>query len=139
MAKQLNFQAFWTFATARSQQGNDLHYHGCCDSWSTRNCKKARNSHNQHLQWRKLISALEPNSEGKEKALLAKMTEEGWKIPVVLNELCGTKTRQTFESQLPFKLENSCHPQGNQQTSLALPNFSYPNNDQPQNDTPSGR
>mgnify|MGYP000146125413 CR=1 FL=1 len=84
----LDFEAFWNYSTERANAYNDLFYHPCCDVWTTRNSKRARNSHQQQTRWRALLTSLDPRQPDKKTALKAKMIEEGWSIPVVLNDIC---------------------------------------------------
>jgi len=84
----LDFDEFWDYSTERANAYNDLCYHPCCDVWTTRNSKRARNSHRQQTRWRALLSSLDPRQPDKKQALHAKMIEEGWSIPVLLNDIC---------------------------------------------------
>ena len=93
MGKEFEFDQFWDYAIATAKRGHDLEYHACCDSWSTRNCKKARNSHEKTLRWRKILQALGRSEVNQKMALLMKMRDEGWRIPVRLNFRCRIQTK----------------------------------------------
>ena len=106
MQALLTFDQLWDKANTAKQGGNVLFYHPCCDVWTTRSSKAARNSHSKYMQWGKLILTLEKNIEDKKQALQAKMIEEGWRLPALLNEPCKCHLRITPDPNLPFKPHN---------------------------------
>ena len=106
----MDFESFWSYAKDREKGCNEVMYHGCCDSWTTRFSKKARDSHVQHLGWRNLMRNLGPSEEDKKTLLRAKMAEERWRVPVEMNQACrlaivGAQKRspKKVECGLPFK------------------------------------
>jgi hypothetical protein len=88
MSRILAFEEFWQVANPIHHGGNGLYYHPCCNIWTTRASKSKRASHTQHLQWRQIMDSLPKDIIDKKQALQAKMIEEGWSIPVLLNEAC---------------------------------------------------
>lgn len=103
MVRTLNFDEFWVMANSVNESCNSVIYHPCCDVWTTRSSKSKRASHSKNLPWRKLISSLSKSVEEKKEALLAKITDEGWRLPVVLNEACQAHHNQTGRSQAAFR------------------------------------
>jgi hypothetical protein len=88
MAKLLDYESFWRIASNKAAKGNDLVFHPCCDVWTSRNSKVAQSSHHQAIKWRQVLHSL-PNTELDQKsALHAKMVEERWQIPVIINQHC---------------------------------------------------
>ena len=110
-----DFEAFWTFATERSLNCNDLSHHLCCDVWTTRNSKRSRTSHTKETKWRALLASLDSSAPDKKKAMHAKILEEGWRIPVLLNRPCSLVE---LDHKFPFRLH---HPQSQH---LHLPVYS---------------
>ena len=104
-----------------------MHYHPCCDVWTTRGSAAKRNSHIKHLKWRKLISTLDKNIEEKKLALQAMMKEKGWRLPAVLNEACEAQSTRTVSEQLPFRLHNPYQPPQDLQASLSPKDFTRSN------------
>ena len=89
MARERNFDELWHLALTQGKSRNDIAYHSCCDVWTTRGVKKVRASHVKKLRWKELMASLESNGEEDKKTLLrAKMAEERWRVPVVINEVC---------------------------------------------------
>jgi hypothetical protein len=103
MTKNMAFDPLWTLATAAARAHNGLAYHPCCDVWTSKASNAIRNSHKQKLQWKNLLSTLDKAAEDKKQALLGKMTEEGWRIPVVLNQACVCQPAQIVPRQSTFK------------------------------------
>ena len=111
MRKQWDFEELWLAALSHAKCRNDLVYHSCCDVWTTRASERARKSHVKMIRWRELMGSLKiTNGEDKKTLLLAKMTEEGWRMPVVMNQACrlaivGAQKRgpKKVECGLPFK------------------------------------
>ena len=106
MAEPLSFNELWELAVAANKAANGIYYHPCCDVWTTRGSVAKRSSHLKKLQWRKLISTLDKSCEDKKQALLAKMIEEGWRVPAVLNKLCECHLRQSVDQSRHFKTHN---------------------------------
>ena len=88
MATTYDFDSFWDLATALNQARNSLSYHICCDVWSKRGSKRYRKLHKQELKWNQVMTSLSKEVPDKKLALQAKMIEEGWRIPVLLNKPC---------------------------------------------------
>jgi len=110
MPKTLAFQDLWNMAVAASNAHNGLAYHPCCDSWTTRASKTKRKSHRQKLQWRELLATLDRDAEDKKQALLVKMTEEGWRIPALLNQSCSARSRSSIGVQTLFQHHHQVIP-----------------------------
>jgi hypothetical protein len=107
--KERSFEDLWDFALNQGKSRNDVAYHSCCDVWTTRGAEKARSSHLKKIRWKELMAALETNGEEDKKKLMhAKMIEEGWRIPFLLNKPCFSN-RATKKSQLPFKIHIPQH------------------------------
>jgi hypothetical protein len=88
MARIVDYETFWKVASSKAAKGNDMVFHPCCDVWTSRNSKLAQTSHLEAIKWRQLLHSL-PNTELDQKnALHAKMIEEHWQIPVVMNQHC---------------------------------------------------
>lgn len=127
MTKFLGYDSFWDFATERSQQSNDLSHHKCCDSWTTRQAKKVRASHTQEIKWRHLLSNLKCPPEDQKAHLQAKMIEECWRLPVVLNKSCISQQHKHLEQNLPFRFHNSGLLPSTFQASYTEQDFVYQN------------
>ena len=117
MVKVINFEEFWLYALSLEKHRNDVAYHRCCDVWTSRNAKKARTSHSETINWRELIKSLDQSSQDKKLLLQARMVEEQWSIPIILNQPCRsamtTKNKKNQKNkgkinidELPFKLVN---------------------------------
>lgn len=104
MSQLLTFNQLWDLATRVARKCNGLCYHPCCDVWTTRSSKSKRASHSHALQWRKIILSLACCSGDKKEALLAKMSQEDWRVPAVLNEHCKTNLKTNIDKLSPFKL-----------------------------------
>ena len=87
MEKRMPFDEFWQVVDPSTHKDGPT-YHSCCDSWSTRGWRRLNNNHTKTLQWRKVALLLDKSFEDKKLALLAKMNEEGWRLPVLLNKPC---------------------------------------------------
>ena len=107
-SRTLSLDQLWEIANASAKSCNGITYHPCCDTWSTRAAKMKRASHTMIIHWRQITASLDKASDDKKGALLAKMVEEGWKIPVILNKPC-LSNRSTKKSQLPFKIHIPQH------------------------------
>lgn len=105
--RNLTFDQLWDKANSAKQGSNGLYYHPCCDIWTTRGSEAKRASHSKHFHWRQLISTLDKSCEDKKKALLAKMAEEDWRVPIVLNEACQVRPTPTFQQQSAFSLHQA--------------------------------
>lgn len=133
MLKHLSFEEFWELANPDNHGGNGLFYHPCCDIWNTRSCKAKRATHTKQLKWRQIAATLDKSAVNKKQALLAKMTEEGWKIPVTLNKPCQVQPKQIFHQQTAFRPHQpSIQPQ-NLQASLVPSDFIMTSLDHPNN------
>jgi hypothetical protein len=131
MEKVYSFDDFWAIAEEQIKNCNGIYYHPCCDVWTTRNSKAKRASHNQFIQWQKLISKLGRSTENKKQAFKAKMVEERMQIPVVLNKLCSAQPKQNLSRIFPFKLQNPTPLPSATQTDLTTQNLTHPSPDQP--------
>lgn len=126
MLRTLTFDEFWDEAVAAVQGCNGYCYHPCCDVWTSRSARVKRDSHLKHIQWRKLFTALGKTMEQKKQHLLEKMNEEGWQIPIVLNDSCKVQLNQVpeqkaaIEPRLPY-----IQPQ-DLQVGFSHPNFTHP-------------
>jgi hypothetical protein len=119
MSKLLSFDAFWEIANPAKHGQNGLYYHPCCDSWTTRNSKSKRLTHSKHLKWRQISSSFDKSMLDKKQALHSRMVENGWRIPVVLNQPCQTQSVAARRSELPFKLYNPRSDIPNLQTNIS--------------------
>lgn len=120
MVIYLSFQELWDITNLVSKTSNSIHYHHCCDVWTTRGSAAKRASHYKSLTWRKLFSILGKKTEDKKQALLAKMTDEGWRLPAVLNEVCQAQPRQSLHPQSAFKPHQLYLPPQDLQASFSL-------------------
>ena len=136
MATNLSFDSFWDKAILSDSSFNGLVYHSCCDVWTSRSSKAKRASHIYQLPWRKVISSLDKSCEDKKQALLAKMTEEGWRLPALLNEYCKCQPRSRVQSNHPFKLPQPDQPPEQLQLSLSPQGFFDPIPDYPPHQDP---
>jgi len=103
MQKTLAFNELWKTADTAAKGCNGLCHHPCCDVWTTRAAKTKRASHPRTTQWRQLILTLDKTIEDKKQALLAKMTEEGWRLPALLNEVCQAQSPPTLQQKSAFR------------------------------------
>ena len=110
-AKLLSFDDLWAKANKADRSSNGLSYHSCCDIWTSRGAEAKRATHRNRIQWRKLISILDKTIVDKKQALHGKMTEEGWRIPSVMNESCRSQLRHNLDQLMPFRLYNPEHNQ----------------------------
>ena len=102
MAKVADYNSFWEIACVKAANGNDLVFHPCCDVWTTRNSKQARSSHPELIKWRQILHSLGKMDIDLKSALHAKMVEECWQIPVIINQHCRvTKTLEPALTNLP--------------------------------------
>ena len=106
----MTFDELWKYAEDSEKSYNGVGYHRCCEVWTSRGSKKARDSHVHLLKWRDLMKSLGTSSEDKKQALRAKMVEERWALPVVLNRPCRLAIVSTQKRRpkkvacgLPFK------------------------------------
>jgi hypothetical protein len=110
MDTSLDFEAFWILASSQAQSRNTLAYHQCCDVWTTRNSKKARNSHKQITHWIQVMLSLDRSVPDKKQALLAKLTEERRRTTVLMNLKCFASLNYSHrprDSHQPLETENS--------------------------------
>lgn len=126
MGSPLSFEAFWTFATTKARQKNALHYHKCCDIWTTRKCKFARASHNLSISWAEFLFTLDRSGSDQKQVAQAKMIEEGMQISVVINKPCQHNSTATIKPTRGRKpRQPSMQPQYNFGRSGAF-NFTQP-------------
>lgn len=123
MSRTLGLEQLWEMASSTANSRNGLFYHPCCDVWSTRASKAKRASHSKHLQWRQITSTLDKSVEDKKQALLAKMTEGGWRLPALLNEACHFKPKRSFQQETAFKVVNPDLPPEDLRASFAPQDF----------------
>jgi len=101
-----DFESFWVFAIERALNRNDISHHPCCDVWSTRSSKRLQASHTRETKWKMLMASLD-SVQDKRTALRAKMLEEGWRMPVIINRPCQTLSPRHIDSRLPFRLHTT--------------------------------
>ena len=106
----IEFQELWSIATSAASACNGLVHHPCCDVWTTRAAKLKRASHRTKIQWREILNSLDKSCEDKKQALLAKMTEEGWRLPALLNEACKYQLSQPPRPRDPSKVDQPEQP-----------------------------
>ena len=107
----MGFDDLWLLALARKKNHHDLAHHSCCDVWTTQASGKTRATHVRITRWRELMADLDYGSEEDKKTLLrAKMVQEQWALPAVINRPCrlaivSTQKRgpKKVECGLPFK------------------------------------
>lgn len=129
MSKVMAFSDLWDAASSAAKAHNGFCYHHCCDIWTTKASKSKRSTHGKSIQWRNLLLTLDKNTEDKKQALLAKMTEEGWRLPAVLNEFCSVQPSPIFQQQAAFRPHIPDQPPQDLQAGIAHLNFINP--DQP--------
>ena len=128
-ARLLTFEELWTLVSATNQSSNGICYHTCCDIWTTRGCNKKRTSHLSCLKWQKLSSTLDKSCEDKKQALQAKINEEGWRLPAVLNEPCLVQPSLILHQKDAFRLDQPDIKSHDLQAGLSSLDFIY--SDQP--------
>lgn len=96
MSRHLAFEQFWNKAVTAANGSNSLCHHICCDVWTTRASKSTRATHIKKTSWRAIMESLSKKAPDKKAALLAKMTEEGWRLPVILNKPCEFHSHQSL-------------------------------------------
>lgn len=126
MAHCLPFDQFWECAVAASRAGNGFCYHPCCDVWTSPygKGKGTRRTHDKSYQWKRIISV--KNIQGKKQALLAKMIEEEWRIPVVLDEACENPRKPIMQQQTAFRPRHPDSQSQDSQAGLSCLEFVYP-------------
>jgi hypothetical protein len=124
--KTLSFDDFWLKATSADKSYNGFAYHSCCDSWTSRAPGTKRATHSKQLPWRKLMATLDKSTEDKKQALLAKMTEESWRVPVIFNAGCQARPAPPFQHQTAFRLHGFDQPPQQPRDDLTRPNFIQP-------------
>lgn len=97
MDRLLPFPDLWDLIAAQIKIRNNLYYHPCCDCWTTRSSKTKRASHKLHFTWKQIMDSLPKGTTDKKQALQAKMIEEGWTLPTLLNKPC---THQTYSNSV---------------------------------------
>jgi|JI8StandDraft_1071087.scaffolds.fasta_scaffold20353_2 hypothetical protein len=102
MARIVDYETFWRFASNKAAKGNDMVFHPCCDVWTSRNSKLAQTSHLEAIKWRQVLHSLPKTELEQKNALRAKMIEERWQIPIVMNQHCTSNLgRLSAFSQVP--------------------------------------
>lgn len=126
MKKVFSFDDFWEASDAAAKAHNGFCYHPCCDIWTSRSGKSARATHTKTLKWKEITRTLDKLTDNKKQDLLAKMTEEGWQVPVILNESCRVRQMPTFQQQAAFRpYQPSIQPQ-DLQASFYRQDFALP-------------
>lgn len=97
----LTFSQLWDLAESAKSGGNSICYHPCCDVWTSRGAIAKRASHTKFLKWGRLLLSL-GKTDDKKQALQAKMAEEGWRQPSVLNQTCRSQLKQALPLQTAF-------------------------------------
>lgn len=100
--RYLSFQELWELAIAHEKHCNSVYYHSCCDIWTTRNSKNSRPTHPRSVTWKQIMASLPKDCPDKKMALHAKIVEEGWRLPVLLNKPCQTQQPSYPIHRLPF-------------------------------------
>jgi len=126
MRRLVEFETLWTTGIASAKACNGICYHPCCDVWTTKGAKTIRKSHVKAQQWRNLLLTLDKSVEDKKQALLSKMTEEGWRLPAVLNETCQARPAPTFQQQTAFRLRQPDIQPQDLQAGFSSLDFVYP-------------
>lgn len=103
MQKTLTFDEFWELANPDKDKGNGPSHHLCCDIWTTRSSKVKRATHVKRTQWRHLVATFDKDFTDKKQALLKKMTENGWRIPLVVNKTCQNQPKLSFGRKKALK------------------------------------
>ena len=101
--KVLSFNDLWTKANTADRSYNGFVYHSCCDIWTSRGAEPKRMTHGKHLKWRKLMASFGSSIENRKQALLTKMTEEHWRLPAILNQVCQARNSSTMQQQAAFR------------------------------------
>lgn len=126
MLKTVAFDKFWDDAVAAVKGCNGYCYHPCCDVWTTRSAIAKRDTHLKQIQWRKLVPASGKIDEQKKQDLLAKMNENGWQIPIVLNDSCKVQPIQTPQQQTTIQRHLPNIPPQDLQADPASLDFVFP-------------
>ena len=103
MVRSLTLEELWELGTTKVRLGNSLCYHTCCDVWTTKHSSKKRSSHSVSITWGKLLASLPKDIESKKRGLEAKMKEEKWRLPALLNQTCQNRQRYFSAARFPFK------------------------------------
>lgn len=106
LPKLETFEQFWKYSNAAAIQGNDVSYHPCCDSWTSRNSKKAQASHQETKKWRNIISELDCDFKERKAAMKATMSAENMKMKVVFNMICPLFVPAADMTAEPQKISN---------------------------------
>jgi hypothetical protein len=125
-AKTMTFEELWASAEKADKNNNAPTYHPCCDTWTSRGAEPKKASHSRSIGWRKLLSNLGNKIANKKQALLVKMSEEGWKLPVLFNTACQLQPRQTLHPQTAFRLHQPDLSSHDLQDSFARQEYSLP-------------
>lgn len=130
MQRCLPFDEFWEMVACLGEAGlKSLFYHSCCDVWTTKAGKTKGTSHKNRFAWHKLALTFDKTIEDKKQALLAKMTEEGWRLDIVINESCTALSSPILQQKIVSILHQpDIHPQ-DLQADLSSPDFA--SQDQP--------
>ena len=85
MSREVTFDELWDLGTTDKSSYNCLKYHPCCDSWTTRQAKKARETHSEQKFWKTVVKEAKQPGLDRKDSLMASMTARRWRIPAVLN------------------------------------------------------
>ena len=131
MAKERDFDDLWAHGLSQAKSRNGLFYHSCCDVWTSRGAEKSRSSHTKKLRWTILMASLKTTGEEEKKTLLrAKMTEEGWRLPAIMNQACkysfgGDKEKKDRKEMSDEDSESAMYEKETQKT-FSMPMASQP-------------
>lgn len=103
MDSSLTFDQLWNKLAIHKEAGNCLLYHPCCGVWTTKAAKVKRASHRQSWKWRQIAASLDKSASDIKQAFHAKMTEEGWRLPAVLNKRCTSLPTPFLVPQARFR------------------------------------
>lgn len=138
MHRTLTLDELWSLAETTAKARNGLVHHSCCDVWTTRAAKLKRTSHHENVQWRHFLLSLDKSFADKKQAFLAKMTEEGWQLPAILNQTCQGKSSLTLRQRAAFRPLHAGQPPQELQTSSAFLELVCPTQITPEIVTTSG-
>ncbi len=102
-SRTITFDDLWQTILDCSKHRNPILHHPCCDIWTTRNSKKSRSTHSQSTSWKEIQGTLPGDCPDLKTAFHAKMVEEGWRIPALLNKPCQAHLQLSQMGKLPFQ------------------------------------
>lgn len=82
------FKSFWDFSKTKEKSRNDVFYHPCCDTWSTRKSGVGRSTHKSQITWRQLLLSVSSSKNEQFEQLFQMMLQNKWRIPPVFNMEC---------------------------------------------------